>query len=67
MELGNYRSSDFFIVLSRVNTKLRDDYADLDELLRAEDLDQNDFISYFDEHGYEYSPAARAFKEKQDQ
>lgn len=63
MDLSNYRKSDFFIVLSRINTKLRDDYQSLEDLVRSEDLDQEDLIAYFKEHGYSYYPDLKAFKE----
>ncbi len=63
--LENYRNSDFFITLSRTNTKLRDEYSNLEDLVRTEDLDLEDFKQYFSEHGYTYDTATNAFKEKE--
>ena len=64
MSLENYRSSDFFITLSRTNTMLRDECSSLDDLIRKEDLDRDDFISYFRENGYEYDEVTNSFKPK---
>ncbi len=64
MSLENYRHSDFFITLSRTNTALRDECPTLDDLVRREDLDKEDFIAYFREHNYVYDPATNSFKEQ---
>ncbi|MBQ8708213.1 MAG: DUF4250 domain-containing protein [Succinivibrionaceae bacterium] len=63
MSLENYRRSDFYITLSRTNTMLRDECPNLDELVRKEDLDRDDFIAYFREHGYNYDEQTNSFKE----
>lgn len=64
MSLENYRTSDFFITLSRTNTKLRDEYSSLDELIKAEDIDKEDFEKFFLDHGYKYNSDVNAFKEQ---
>ena len=60
--LENYRNSDFFITLSRTNTKLRDEYSSLEELFLTEGLDETDFVEYFHEHGYRYNPDVNSFQ-----
>jgi hypothetical protein len=62
MSLENYRSSDFFITLSRTNTMLRDECPTLDDLIRREDLDRDDFLEYFQEKGYGYDEKTNSFK-----
>ena len=43
---------------------LRDECNSLDDLIRKEDLDRDDFISYFREKGYEYDESTNSFKPK---
>lgn len=62
MSLENYRHSDFFITLSRTNTALRDECPTLEDLVRREDLDRDDFEAFFREHGYAYDPATNSFR-----
>lgn len=64
MELRDYRKSDFYIVLSRINTKLRDEYSNLEDLVRAEDLDLQDLTAFFAEHNYEYMQETNSYREK---
>ena len=42
--LENYRNSDFNITFSIINMKLRDEYSSLQDLLRAYDIDEEDFM-----------------------
>ena len=60
--LENYRNSDFNITFSIINMKLRDEYSSLQDLLRAFDIDEEDFMAYLREHGYSYDSAANALK-----
>ena len=60
--LENYRNSDFNITYSIVNMKLRDEFASLTDLLRAFDIDEEDFMAYLKEHGCSYDSAANALK-----
>lgn len=54
--------SDPFILLSFINTKLRDDYEDLDELCRSLDLDKSDLVRKLASVGFEYDPGNNQFK-----
>ena len=59
--LENYRNSDFNITFSIVNMKLRDEYSSL-QLLRAYDIDEEDFMKYLAEHGCRYDKATNSLK-----
>lgn len=54
--------SDPFILLSYINTKLRDDFATLDELCAALDLDRNTLADRLSSVGFEYDPAVNQFR-----
>ena len=48
--------------MSVVNTKLRDDYSNLEELCAAEGIDEADLTQRLAAAGFEYVPALRAFR-----
>ncbi|WP_312281343.1 DUF4250 domain-containing protein [Oscillibacter sp.] len=52
---------DPFVLLSVVNTKLRDDYADLEDLCAAEDVDRAELVKTLGKLGYRYHPQHRRF------
>lgn len=54
--------ADDFILLSFVNTRLRDEYASLDELCAALDADENEITDRLAAIGYAYSPEDNAFR-----
>ena len=60
--LENYRNSDFNITFSIVNMKLRDEYSSLQDLLRAYDIDAEDFMAYLREHGCSYDSGTNSLK-----
>ena len=60
--LENYRNSDFNITYSIVNMKLRDEYSSLEDLLRAYDIDAEDFMAYLREHGCSYDSGTNSLK-----
>ena len=60
--LENYRNSDFNITFSIVNMKVRDEYSSLQDLLRAYDIDEEDFMKYLAEHGCRYDKATNSLK-----
>ena len=60
--LENYRNSDFNITFSIINMKLRDEYSSLQDLLRAFDIDEEDFMTYLKEHGCRYDKATNSLK-----
>ena len=54
--------SDPFILLSYINTKLRDDFSSLDELCRALGINEEDLTAKLRNAGFEYNPATNQFK-----
>lgn len=53
---------DPFMLLSVVNTKLRDDYTDLDDLCASLDVDKTDLERRLKSAGFTYDPATRQFR-----
>ena len=53
---------DPMILLSVVNTKLRDEYASLEELCGALDVDQDELTAKLAAMGYRYDEAANRFR-----
>ena len=53
---------DPFILLSVINTKLRDEYNILDELCASMDVDKSQLQKTLEESGFEYNPAINQFK-----
>lgn len=47
--------SDPFMLLSFVNTKLRDEYPSLDEFCRAMGVDETELVAKLASAGFEYS------------
>lgn len=57
---------DPFILLSYINTKLRDEYSGLDALCHALDADPGELTRRLADAGYTYDPAINQFKPKRD-
>lgn len=53
---------DPVILLSYVNTQLRDNYSSLDEMCQALDTDKSRIISVLSGIGYRYEPAQNSFR-----
>ena len=54
--------SDGFILLSLINTKLRDKYSSLEELCGQEEVSQEEICSRLAELGFSYDETLNAFK-----
>lgn len=52
---------DPFILLSYINTKLRDEYSDMDELCREMSLSKEEIISTLKKLDYEYDSRLNRF------
>jgi hypothetical protein len=50
------------LLYSLINTKLRNDYADLDDLVRSLDIDRAALESRLAEAGYAYNAETRQFR-----
>ena len=53
---------DPILLLSVVNTKLRDCYPNLEELCHGEDADQEEIVRTLDAIGYVYQPDLNQFR-----
>ena len=53
--------TDPFILLSYVNTKLRDDYSSLDKMCEDLDIDRSELEKKLGEAGFEYSSENNKF------
>ena len=53
---------DPIMLLSVVNTKLRDEYATLDELCHSLDIDMTELEAKLKSVGFEYVPSQNQFK-----
>lgn len=53
--------SDPYILLSFINTKLRDEFPNLDELCRSLDIDQASLTSKLEGAGFSYDPSTNQF------
>ena len=62
MNLNNFATMDVNMLLSLVNMKLRDHYADLDDLCRAQDLDKEARIARLASGDFHYQPDQRQFR-----
>lgn len=54
--------SDPFILLSYVNTQLRDNYESLDEMCQSLDINKEELIAKLEEAGFEYMPSINQFR-----
>ena len=57
-----YIPSDPDILLSLINTKLRDEFSSLDDLCDSLDVDKEEILNNLKAAGYKYDPAANQFK-----
>ena len=57
----NTLPKDPVILLSYVNTQLRDNYSSLEEVCRALDMDKSSIIVILSGIGYKYEPAQNRF------
>lgn len=54
--------NDPFMLLGVINTKLRDDYSDLDDLCASLDVDKAELIERLQKAGFSYDPNTNQFK-----
>ena len=53
---------DPFMLLSMVNMKLRDEFASIEELCKANDLDQSSLVKTLKDAGFEYQTEINQFR-----
>ena len=56
-----YLPSDPNILLSLINTKLRDDFSSLDDLCDSLDVDKEELLTKLKSEGYSYDPTINHF------
>ena len=56
-----YLPSDPNILLSLINTKLRDDFSSLDDLCDSLDVDKEELLTKLKSAGYSYDPTINQF------
>ena len=62
MNLTRFATMDINMLLSVVNMQLRDHYADLDDLCRAQDLDKEALIARLAGGDCHYQPDQKQFR-----
>jgi len=62
MDWSKVESMDPDMLVGIVNTALRNHYGDLDELCRAEDVDQDALCQRLASGGYDYNAEAKQFR-----
>lgn len=62
MDLANFEKMDPVMLMSIVNMKLRDEYGDLDNLVKAFDIDKDALIAKLAAAGFDYLPEAKQFR-----
>ena len=62
MKLTSYESMDPHLLFGLVNTALRNDFEDLDDLVRFHDLDQERLIERLRTAGYEFRAELNQFR-----
>lgn len=61
MDLNNFKEMDVNILMGIVNMKMRDEFGDLDELVKYYDIDKKELEEKLKSGGFEYNPSAKHF------
>lgn len=62
MDLVNFEKMDPIMLMSIVNMKLRDEYGDLDNLVKAFDIDKQILLKKLANAGFDYLPEVKQFR-----
>ncbi len=62
MNLANFETMDAVMLMSIVNMKLRDEFSDLDNLVKYFDIDKQKLIDKLAAAGFDYLPDAKQFR-----
>ncbi|PSU28878.1 DUF4250 domain-containing protein [Photobacterium lutimaris] len=62
MNLNNFESMDPVMLMSIVNMKIRDEFGDLDALVKYYDIDKKTLIAKLAGAGFDYLPEAKQFR-----
>ena len=61
MKLTSFETMDPHLLYGLVNTALRNDFEDLEDLVRSHDLDHDRLVQRLKEAGYEYNAELNQF------
>ncbi|EFP94887.1 DUF4250 domain-containing protein [Vibrio caribbeanicus] len=62
MNLEQFESMDPVILLSMVNMKIRDEFGDLDNLVKFYDIDKAKLVKKLSDAGFDYLVEAKQFR-----
>ncbi|KLV11703.1 MULTISPECIES: DUF4250 domain-containing protein [Photobacterium] len=62
MNLSNFEKMDPVMLMSIVNMKIRDEFGDLDALVRYYDIDKDLLVAKLAAAGFDYLPEAKQFR-----
>ncbi len=62
MDLNNFETMDSVMLLSIVNMKLRDEFSDLDSLVKFYEIDKQKLIDKLTQAGFEYLEEVKQFR-----
>lgn len=62
MDLSNYESMDPHLLVGVVNTAIRNNCEDLEDLCKTHDLDQVVLVERLSSAGYDYQPEQQQFR-----
>ena len=61
----NFKNGDINIMFSMLNMKLRDEFSDLDDLIKSLSVNKEELLKRMEDNGYYYSERKNQFKRKQ--
>ena len=62
MDLNKYQTMDPVMLMSIVNMKIRDEFGDLDALVKFYDIDKDKLVAKLASAGFDYLPEAKQFR-----
>ncbi|PSW12632.1 DUF4250 domain-containing protein [Photobacterium sanctipauli] len=62
MDLKNFENMDPVMLMSIVNMKIRDEFGDLDGLVKYFDIDKEKLVAKLASAGFDYLPEAKQFR-----
>ena len=62
MDLNKYQTMDPVMLMSIVNMKIRDEFGDLDALVKYYDIDKDKLVAKLASAGFDYLPEAKQFR-----
>ncbi|MBC7002873.1 DUF4250 domain-containing protein [Photobacterium sp. BZF1] len=62
MDLNKYETMDPVMLMSIVNMKIRDEFGDLDALIKFYDIDKEKLVAKLASAGFDYLPEAKQFR-----